>query len=45
MRQLVNLKFLGLTSLQRSIARQEAKLLWLREGDTSMKFFHVHANS
>jgi hypothetical protein len=45
LRQLVKLKSLSLTSLQCSIARQEAKLLWIREGGASKKFFHEHANS
>jgi hypothetical protein len=43
--QTVKLKSLGLTSLQCSMARQGARLLYIREGDASTKFFHVHANS
>jgi hypothetical protein len=39
------LKSLGLASLQRTIARQEARLLWLKEGDDPTQFFHCHANS
>jgi hypothetical protein len=45
LRQEFKLKSLGLSSLQRTIARQESCLLWLSEGDAPMKFFHVHANA
>jgi hypothetical protein len=44
LRKLANLKTLALASLQRSIARQESRLLWLKEGDASTKFFNAHAN-
>jgi hypothetical protein len=36
---------LGLSSLQRTIARQELRILWIKEGDTPMTFFHEHANA
>jgi hypothetical protein len=45
LRQLVKLKSLGLMSHRSSIARQEARLLWSREGDASTTFFHAHTNS
>jgi hypothetical protein len=38
-RQLVKLKTLGLSSVQRNMARQESRLLRLREGDASTIFF------
>jgi hypothetical protein len=44
LRRWIKLKTVGLASLQRSIAMQESRPLWLREGDASMKFFHAHAN-
>jgi hypothetical protein len=43
--QLVKLKCLSLSLLQHSITRQEARLLRIREGDASMKFFHAHDDS
>jgi hypothetical protein len=38
--QRLKLKSLDLSSLQRSIARQESMLLWLSEGDSPTKFLH-----
>jgi hypothetical protein len=40
----LKLKALGLLSLQRARARQEARMLWLHEGNAPTKFFHAHAN-
>jgi hypothetical protein len=41
----LKLKSLGLSSLQRTIARQESRVLWLSGGDAPTKFFHVQANA
>lgn len=38
-------KLLGLCSLERLIARQKSRLLWLREGDASTRIFHQHASN
>lgn len=45
LRRRLKLKALGLSSLQRMITRQESCLLWLSEGDTPTRFFHLHATS
>lgn len=44
LRQKLKSKSLGLSSLQRNIARQESHLQWLSEGDAPTKFFHIHMN-
>jgi hypothetical protein len=41
----MKLKSLRLSSLQRTIVRQESQLLWLSDGDAPTKFFHVHASA
>jgi hypothetical protein len=40
----LKLKMLALSSLQCTIARQESRLLWIKEGDAPTKSLHVHAN-
>jgi hypothetical protein len=44
LRHLLKKKLLGLASLERTLARQRSRLLWLREGDTCTHFFHTHAS-
>lgn len=43
LRKTLKRKLLGLCSLERTIARQRSRLLYLKEGDASTKFFHRHA--
>jgi hypothetical protein len=43
--QRLKLKSLALSSLPRTIAHQESRLIWLKEGNTPTKFFHIHANA
>ena len=42
--RLLKRKLLGLASLERSIARQRSRLMWLQEGEACTKFFHMHAS-
>jgi hypothetical protein len=44
LRKHLKLKSLGLVSLQRMIARQESRLLWLKEGYAPTRFFHIQAS-
>lgn len=37
-------KSLGLASLEHTIARAQSRNTWLRDGDASTKFFHLHAS-
>jgi hypothetical protein len=38
LRLLLKKKLLGLASLERTIARQRSRILWLREGDVCTRF-------
>jgi hypothetical protein len=44
LRRLLKKKLLGLASLERTLARQRSRLLWLREGDACTRFFHTQAS-
>uniref|UniRef100_A0A453BNW0 Endonuclease/exonuclease/phosphatase domain-containing protein n=1 Tax=Aegilops tauschii subsp. strangulata TaxID=200361 RepID=A0A453BNW0_AEGTS len=44
LRRTLKQKLLGLASLQRSIARQRSRVLWLKDGDACTEFFHNHAS-
>ncbi|KAM0889935.1 hypothetical protein ACQ4PT_027390 [Festuca glaucescens] len=37
-------KYLGLCSLQRTIAHQRSRINWLKEGEANSKKIHLHAN-
>jgi hypothetical protein len=42
-RRSLKMRMLGLASLSRCIAQQHARVLFLREGDANMKFYHLQA--
>jgi hypothetical protein len=44
LRKFLKLHYLGLTLLQRTIARERSNIRWLKEGDACTKFFHLHVN-
>jgi hypothetical protein len=44
LRRMLKKRLLGLASLERTIARQRSRILWLREGDACTRFFHLHAS-
>ena len=44
MRRELKRKVLGLASLQRAIARQKSRILWLKEGEASERFFKIFAS-
>lgn len=45
LRRDLKLKCLGLASLERTIARQHSRLIWLKGGDANTKLFHLHARA
>lgn len=44
LRRTLKLAILGLTSLERTIARQRSRIRWIREGDAITKLFQLVAN-
>lgn len=44
LRRFRKIRYLELTSLERTIALQRSNLHWLHQGDANISFFHLHAN-
>jgi hypothetical protein len=44
MRQQLKGLCLGLSSLERTIARQRSRITYLKDGDANTRFFHLHAS-
>ncbi|XP_071681762.1 uncharacterized protein [Lolium perenne] len=44
LRRMLKHAVLGMSSLERTIARQRSRIRWLREGDANTKLFHAVAN-
>lgn len=44
LRRFLEIIFLGLTSLEHTIARQRSSMWWLHEGGANVNFFHLHTN-
>jgi hypothetical protein len=45
LRRFLKVRYLSLTSLQRTIARQQSSMRWLHDGEANTKFFHLHTNN
>lgn len=45
LKRFLKAKSLGLASIQRSRARQHARIKWIKLGDCNTRFFHMHANA
>jgi hypothetical protein len=44
LRRCLKKRVLGLASLERTVARQRSRIMWLQEGDANTSFFHIHAS-
>jgi hypothetical protein len=44
LRRCLKKRVLGLASLERTVARQRSRIVWLQEGDANTSFFHIHAS-
>jgi hypothetical protein len=45
LKKLLKNRILGLASIERSRARQQSRLTWIRKGDANTKYFHIMAST